>query len=374
MRITRVDAYPLVYVEPNDCNSTRHLLLVRVEGASGMCGWGEAVTIWPEPTLAAAEIVRGGLAQVVLGREVEDVEALWLAQRDHMWWYGDTGLACFALSAVDMALWDLKGKALGQPLHRLLGGKVTDRVRACASSHPNKATIDAMAAELAGMAAEGYTALKVGFGKKGDARLGQDMRRDLDFVAAVRSAIGPDVDFMVDIGYKVRYEVMQAVRVTRAFEQHGIRWIEDPLPYEDWDGYLRLRDAIQTPIATGERLWRVADYQHLIERGIGDIILVDAGRAEGVTGWQRVSRLLHAVGRHVNAHAWSGAVLTAASLHLTATAPNHIIFELKPKQSPVQFDLVDHPVEQRGGWVEVRDTPGIGVEVNESALQRHLMK
>jgi len=374
MRITRLDAYPLVYVEPNDCNSTRHLLLVRVEGASGMCGWGEAVTIWPEPTLAAAEIVRGGLAQVVLGREVEDVEALWLAQRDHMWWYGDTGLACFALSALDTALWDLKGKALGQPLHRLLGGKVTDRVRACASSHPNKATIDAMAAELAGMAAEGYTALKVGFGKKGDARLGQDMHRDLDFVAAVRSAIGPDVDFMVDIGYKVRYEVMQAVRVTRRFEQYGIRWIEDPLPYEDWDGYLRLRDAIQTPIATGERLWRVADYQHLIERGIGDIILVDAGRAEGVTGWQRVSRLLHAASRHVNAHAWSGAVLTAASLHLTATAPNHIIFELKPKQSPVQFELVDRPVEQHGGWVEVRDTPGIGVEVNEAALQRHLMK
>ncbi len=374
MRITRVDAYPLVYVEPNDCNSTRHLLLVRAEGASGMCGWGEAVTIWPEPTLAAVEIVRGGLAQVVLGREVEDVEALWLAQRDHMWWYGDTGLACFALSALDMALWDLKGKALGQPLHRLLGGKVTDRVRACASSHPNKATIDAMAAELAGMAAEGYTALKVGFGKKGDARLGQDARRDLDFVAAVRSAIGPDIDFMVDIGYKVRYEVMQAVRVTRGFEQYGIRWIEDPLPYEDWDGYLRLRDAIQTPIATGERLWRVADYQHLIERGIGDIILVDAGRAEGVTGWQRVSRLLHAAGRHVNAHAWSGAVLTAASLHLTATAPNHIIFELKPKQSPVQFDLVDRPVEQHGGWVEVRDTPGIGVEVDEAALQRHLMK
>ena len=231
-----------------------------------------------------------------------------------------------------------------------------------------------MAAELAGMAAEGYTALKVGFGKKGDARLGQDMRRDLDFVAAVRAAIGPDVDFMVDIGYKVRYEVMQAVRVTRGFEQHGIRWIEDPLPYEDWDGYLRLRDAIQTPIATGERLWRVADYQHLIERGIGDIILVDAGRAEGVTGWERVSRLLHAASRHVNAHAWSGAVLTAASLHLTATAPNHIIFELKPKQSPVQFELVDRPVEQHGGWVEVRDTPGIGVEVNEAALQRHLMR
>lgn len=374
MRINRVDAFPLAYTEPNDCDSTRHLLLVRVEGASGVCGWGEAVTIWPEPTLAAAEIVRDGLAAVVLGREVEDVEALWLAQRDHMWWYGDSGIGCFALSALDMALWDLKGKALGQPLHRLLGGKVTERVRACASSHPNKATIDALAAELADMAGQGYTALKVGFGKKGAARLGQDMRRDLDFVAAVRAAIGPDVDFMVDIGYKVRYEVMQAVRVVCGFEQHGIRWIEDPLPYEDWDGYLRLRDAIQTPIATGERLWTVNDYRRLIERGIGDIVLVDAGRAEGVTGWQRVSRLLHAAGRHVNAHAWSGAVLTAASLHLTATAPNHIIFELKPKQSPVQFDLVDRPVEQHGGWVEVRDTPGIGVEVDEAALQRHLMR
>jgi L-alanine-DL-glutamate epimerase-like enolase superfamily enzyme len=107
---------------------------------------------------------------------------------------------------------------------------------------------------------------------------------------------------------------------------------------------------------------------------VGDIILVDAGRAEGVTGWQRVGKMLQAANRHVNAHAWSGAVLTAASLHLTAASPNHIVFELKPKPSPMQYDLVDCPIEQKGGWVEVPDTPGIGVEVNEDALRNHLMK
>jgi L-alanine-DL-glutamate epimerase-like enolase superfamily enzyme len=239
-----VDAFPLFYTEPNDCDSTRHLLLTRVEGEGGAVGWGEAVTIWPEATLAAAAIVTGGLRSVVLGRDALDVEALWWAMKDHTWWYGDGGIAYFALSALDMAVWDLKGKALGLPLHRLLGGKVVDRVRACASSHPREAQVDAMARELAGHVAQGFSAVKVGYGKKGDARLGQDAQRDLTFVKAAREAIGDGVDLMIDIGYKIRYEVTQAIQITRAYEQYGIRWIEDPLPIDDWEGYLRLRDAI----------------------------------------------------------------------------------------------------------------------------------
>jgi L-alanine-DL-glutamate epimerase-like enolase superfamily enzyme len=374
MRITRVEAFPLAYTEPNDCNSTRHLLLVRAEGEGGAAGWGEAVTIWPEATLAAAEIVRSGLAPVVTGRDAEDVAGAWAAMHEQSWWYGDGGIANFSLSAIDMALWDLKGKAFGQPLHQLLGGKVVDRVRACASSHPHHADIELMAAELADYVSEGYTAVKVGYGKKGEAHLGQNPRRDLHFVKTSREAIGDDIDFMIDIGYKIRYDVEHAIKITRAYEEHHIRWIEDPLPIDDWDGYLQMRAAIDTPIATGERQWTVSSYQKMIQRGVGDIILVDAGRAEGVTGWLRVSKMLQAAGRTINAHAWSGAVLTAASLHLTACSPNHIVFELKPKPSPMQYDLVDCPIEQHGGWVDVPDTPGIGVEVKEANLRKHLMK
>lgn len=320
MRIKRIDAFPIAYPEPNDRDNVRTLLLARVESNTGFVGWGEGITIWPEAALAAARVVDRGLAPVLLGQDPMEINARWHDMKGQVWWYGEGGIASFALSALDMALWDLKGRALGLPLHQLLGGKLRDRLRACASSHPSKSGIDEMAAEIAGFVAQGYTAVKVGFGKKGEARLGQDPARDLAFVAATRAAIGDDVDFMVDIGYKVRWEVAQAIRMVREMECYRIRWIEDPLPKDDWDGYHRLQAAIATPIATGEREWTVEGYRRLIQAGIGEIILVDPGRVDGITGFQEVSRMVGLAGRHVNAHSWAGALNTAASIHLTACA------------------------------------------------------
>ena len=133
----------------------------------------------------------------------------------------------------------------------------------------------------------------------------------------------------------------------RAFEAYAIRWIEDPLPADDWEGYRRLRDAIQTPIATGEREWTLAGYRRLIEQGIGDILLVDPGRVDGVTGFHQVSQMLALAHRHVNAHSWSSALNTAASVHLTAVAANYIVMELKPLPSPMQHELVREPIAQQ---------------------------
>ena len=180
------------------------------------------------------------------GRDPCDNDALFQPMKDHCWWYGDTGMAKFAISALDIALWDLKGKALGVPIHKLLGGKLHDRLRACASTHPSKATIaETWRASWPAHAANGYTAVKVGFGKKGEARLGSTWQRDIAYVAAVREAIGTGVDFMVDIGNTVRWEVTQASAWCARFEHYNLRWIEDPLRTDDWEGYPQLRDAIR---------------------------------------------------------------------------------------------------------------------------------
>jgi len=192
---------------------------------------------------------------VPLGRHPTETPALYRLIKDHCWWYGDTGMATFAISAIDIALWDLKGKALGLPIHNLLGGKLHSKLRACASTHPSKASLDDLAKELADHAAAGYTAVKVGFGKMGEAALGLDEKRDIEYVRKVREAIGPNVDFMVDLGKKTRWDYAMGVRMSREFEKYGLRWIEDPFQPTNLEAYKHLRESIQTQVATGEREW-----------------------------------------------------------------------------------------------------------------------
>lgn len=372
MQIKRIEAFPLRYPEPNDNHHLRYITLVRLETDTGLVGWGECIAQWPEAALAVKVIVERGLAPLLLGRDPQETEVLWQLMKEQTWWYGEGGIASFALSALDVALWDLRGKAVGLPLYRLLGGKIHERLRACASTHPNKATIAALAQELAGYAQEGYTALKVGFGKRGDAHLGEDPKRDIAFVQATREAIGDDVDFMIDVGHKIRWDVAHAIRMTREFERFNIRWIEEPLRRDDFEGYLRLRNAIQTSIATGEQEWTVGAYQRLIGAGIADIIMVDPGRAEGITGFLKVIHLTAQAHQFFNAHTWSSAINTAASLHLTASAPHYIVMELKPIPNPMQHELVTQPIVQKQGWIDIPQGPGLGVEVDERVVAKYL--
>jgi len=371
MKITKVEAFPLRYPEPNDHNNIRHIMLVRVETDDGLVGWGEAITMWQEASRAAKIIVEEGMRPLLLGRDPRDTYAIWLAMKEHCWWYGHGGIASFAVSALDIAMWDLKGKALNVPVHQLLGGKLTNKLRACVSTHPSKSSITDMADELAEYAKQGFTAIKCGFGKKGDANLGFDHKRDIAFTKAVREAAGPNVDFMVDYGHTVRMDVMAAIRLGRAYEEIGIRWFEDPLRTWDWDGYAQLRAAIGTQICTGEDLWTPNDFYRMIKSGVADIYMIDPGRSEGITGYWKVQEMTAHENRYINAHAWSSAIITAASVHLTAATPNHIVIELKPYKNPMQHELVKEPFEQKDGYVAVPDRPGLGVEVDEAVVKKY---
>lgn len=359
------------YPEPNDHNNTRYILLVRVETDDGLVGWGEAITMWPEASRAAKIIVEEGMQPILLDRNPCDTYALWLAMKEKSWWYGHGGIASFAVSALDIAMWDLKGKALNAPLHQLLGGALTHKLRACVSTHPSKSSITDMADELAEYAKQGFTAIKCGFGKKGEANLGYDGKRDLAFVKAMREAAGPQVDFIVDYGHPVRMDVMQAIRMAQAYEEVGIRWLEDPLRTWDWDGYAQSRAAVKTPICTGEDLWTINDFHRLIKTGSVDILMIDPGRSEGITGYWKVQEMTAHENRYINAHAWSSAIITAASVHLTAAAPNHIVMEIKPFRNPMQHELVKEPFEMKEGFITVPDKPGLGVEVDEAVVKKY---
>jgi L-alanine-DL-glutamate epimerase-like enolase superfamily enzyme len=374
IQISRVQCFPLRYPESHDSNKPRYIALVKVEASDGTFGWGECISQWPEAALAVKVIVDRGLAPLIEHKDAFDIRGLWELMRRHSTWYGAGGIASFAISAVDMALYDLKGKALGVPVYQLLGGKVRSRFRAVASIIFDTVDTKGTAAEFQGYCSRGYTAVKGGWGKSAETAFGLDPARDLRLVKDVREAIGPDVAFMLDVGTHVKWDVAHAIRMTRRFEEYGIYWIEEPLPHYDFDGHRQLRNAIQTLIATGEKGATVLDFQAMIDAHVGDILMPDVGKAEGITG---VKQIIEACARKsigYNPHSWSSALNTAASLHLCASVPNTNVFELKPNPNPMQHELVEDPIDQQAGEVAVPEKPGLGVTVREEAVRRYLFE
>ena len=374
MIIESIEAFPLHYPEPHDSGNSRYVTIVKLTASGGLVGWGECICQFPEAALATKVIVDAGLAPLLKDQDPRDTERLWQAMRDRSWWYGNGGIASFAVSAIDMALWDAKGKALGVPLYELLGGKRTTRLRACASVIFDTENLEATHAEFAGYVARGYTAVKGGWGKSRAASFGLDPKRDLAVVSTIRQAIGPAVDFVVDVGTHVKWTSAHAIRMARAFEPYDLFWIEEPLPQDDIEGYARLRQAVPTRIATGEKEWTLRAFKTLIEAGAVDIVMPDAGKAEGVTGFKKIIDFAAAHGIGFTPHSWSSAINTAAAAHLFASAANGVVFELKPNPSPMQHELITKPIEQHDGYVEVPAGPGLGITVNEDVIARYLMR
>lgn len=370
-RIEAVKAIPIAYPEPNDNGAIRNLCLVRVTTDGGLVGWGEAVTMWPEATRATADIV-DGLAELLIGRSVTENEALWREMRAHTWWYGHGGgLSSFAIAALDIALWDLKGKALDTPLVDLLGGAVRERLPAIASCHAFKPTIEELADEARDWVESGYQGVKVGFGKRGDARLGVDHERDVAYVEALRHAVGPTASIMIDVGVTVQWDLATATRRAHAFEEYTVDWLEEPLGGWDPQGYAELKAKTTVKIAYGEREWRPSGYQRLLDTGTVDVVGVDPGRAEGVSGFRRVAELVDLSGRTVNAHAWSSPIVTAASLAVSFSTPACRLFECKPIANPIQDDMVASPIHPVDGWMRPLEKPGLGIDIDEAIVEQY---
>jgi L-alanine-DL-glutamate epimerase-like enolase superfamily enzyme len=372
VKIVDVRAYPLRYPEPHDSNKLRCVTLVRVEADDGTIGWGECISQWPEAALAVKVIVDRGFAPLLKTRDPFQIRALWELMREHSTWYGTGGIATFALSAIDMALYDLKGKALGVPVYELLGGLVNQRLRACASIIVDMEDLEATAREFAGYVERGYTAIKGGWGKNPNTAFGLDAERDLLLVKTVRAAVPKEVSFVVDVGTHVKWDVAHAITMTRRFEEYDIFWIEEPLARDDFEGHRRLRSSTRTLLATGEKEWTVRAFKRLIDAGVADILMPDVGKAEGITGVKTIieaARLKHVF---YNPHSWSSGINTAASLHLCASTTNIIVFELKPNPNPMQHELIENPIEQVNGYVAVPNEPGLGVRVREEVVEKYL--
>lgn len=368
MRIADMAAHVLRYRDPNDHSTFRMTLLVRTRTSDGIVGWGEGIAMWPEACKATATIIEEGFFPLLKEAGDITVEQAWQMMRTQSWWYGEGGIASMALSAVDMSLWDITGKEKGKPLFELFGGAVHDALPANASCHVNKATLEDCVEEVEGYFERGFNSVKLGLGKKGLSPIGQDPDMVVRFVRMLRETLGAQAEILVDVGNGIDWDRETGIDVARRLEALGIGWIEEPFYPTRYDDYKALKAAVSTPIASGEREYTLTGYRRLVETGAVDVFGVDPARAEGITGFRRVDALLREHGKTINAHAWSTAITTAASLHLSIASPAARIFEFKPHPVIVQNELVDEPIAMRDGVARPPLRPGLGIEVDEKVV------
>ncbi len=349
----------------------RGACLVEIVGEDGNSGWGEAFG----PARLTAPIVEY-YKPLLIGEDALATERHWQNLYNRLRDHGQKGLAIEALSAVDIALWDLKARHFGVPVYALLGGPLRTRVEAYATGFYRKRPDGAknsdpfayLLAEAQERVAQGFTGikLKLGFGLEGDIRL----------CHAVRRAIGDKVAIMVDANHA--YDATAAIALGRRIEELGIAWFEEPVPPEDRGGYREVKAALKIPIAGGEAEFTRWGFRDLVaERGV-DILQPDVCAAGGISETKKIADMANAFGVRVNPHVWGTAVGLAASLQLIAALPHNPpglhpiepLLEFDQSEHPIRMAVATEPIVQKDGWVAVPDGPGLGIEIDRAVLDR----
>ncbi|MGH9161522.1 MAG: mandelate racemase/muconate lactonizing enzyme family protein [Vicinamibacteraceae bacterium] len=380
MNITNVEVLvlksPGLYRSPEGAEESpgpTYMGLVKVSTDAGLTGYSDMETsplvakaaveapTWGESDKAAFD----GLASLIVGENPLEVERLWYKMYRGSIYYGRRGAAMQAISAIDIALWDLIGKFYQQPIHLLLGAKWRDRVRAYASTL-FRPTPQAMREAASRYVDQGFSAVKFGWGVFGD-----DPSRDVRLVEAARDALGPSRDLLVDTGWFVERTPKQAIQVVRALEPYRPYFIEELLHPEDYDGYRQLASRVDTLIACGEQEATEWGFRQLIERARVDVLQPDLTRCGGFTAARKIVHMAETANVLVIPHSWSSDLLTAASLHLNAFQRRAVFVEFNTSQGPLSRELVREPLRLVDGCLPVPSGPGLGVDVNEATIKRY---
>ncbi|WOH80378.1 mandelate racemase/muconate lactonizing enzyme family protein [Bradyrhizobium sp. BEA-2-5] len=373
MKITRVRTYILhsalsqPFASSRAWYDTRTAMLVEIETDQGIIGWGECYG----PARMTAAVV-DSVASWLIGQDPLRTDHLWqmiyAGLRDH----GQKGVVIEGLSGIDIALWDIKGKHFGVPVHQLLGGAQRTELVAYATGllrrradHSNRY----LAEEAAGYVAEGFSAvkLKVGFG----------LEDDVATIRLVREAIGPTVQLMVDANHA--YDSIAAIRLGRMIEHHDIGWFEEPVPPEDIAGYRAVKAALSIPIAGGECEFTRFGFRELFVSRALDIAQPDTCAAGGLSECKKIADMAETFGLRCIPHVWGTGIAIAASLHLLAVLPSNTPPSLRPIAPMLEFDRTEYPlrqailtepIEHTRGIVPVPEGAGLGIEVDRKALVR----
>lgn len=348
---------------------TRGSCIVEIETTDGIVGWGECYG----PSAVAKAYIDTQFAPRIVGRDAFDVEVIWEDLYNRIKDYGGRGMATSALSGLDIALWDIIGKSVDKPIHKLIGGAFRTEVKAYATGlyfiDMNR-LIEEAVEEAKHFVAEGFTAVKMKIGL-GDNKL--DIRR----VAAVREAVGPGIRLMVDANHCMT--VPQAIRIGRELEALDIDWFEEPISPEDVDGYVEVTRALDMAVAGGENEFTRWGFRDLVVRKAMDIVQPDVCAAGGISECRKIATLAAAHGVECVPHAWGSAIGLAATLHFIAALPDQPpslrpippMLEFEQCENPFRDQLSREQIVQVKGIVQIPTGAGLGIEVQRSVLDRY---
>lgn len=359
MKITSHDATALNIPEddplanmPEEAGRTRPIVILRLGTDNGIEGIG--VTFYGGGMTGSLKVAVEELAALTIGEDPLRIEHIVAKLRNGT---GDScgpgGIFTLALSVIDIALWDIKGKALDQPLWKLLGGH-RDRVPTYASGALRRGLTDDQAQRAARtLADKGFTEMKTQMALPGNPTIADEIRR----VTLVREAIGPDLKLMCDINQRWRPE--QAIDIGHRVEDVGLFWLEDVTTHDDYQGLARVTAALKTPIAGGEYVWGIAPFRQMIEARSVDIVMVDILRAGGVTQFMKIAGMAEAFNLPVVSH-----VMPEILVHLIAACPNGLTVEYMPWM----LSLYEETPTVENGMLVLPEKPGLGLKFDEKAV------
>ena len=368
MKITDVKAIILKLPEISSAaDGTQDDLIIIVETDEGICGYGEVDTApYVGKAVVDAYMSHGtcyGLREIVVGADPFDYEQIWNDMWSKTYYYGRSGPVMHVMSGIDMAIWDIMGKAVGKPVHKLLGGSYTEKVRPYASAlMPDKQDeVKRMTEKYSSM---GYPAIKFGWGP-----LGYDVKSDLKLIETARKAGGDKMEIMIDIGK--RYRLKQAMYVAKALEQLNIYWLEEPLPAEDLEGYKRLTESTTMKIATGEEESGRLAFNRLMNETHIDIIQPDISRCGGLTEAKKIASTASDNNIMLVPHAFKTGILVAATIQFIAALPHTPFLEFSVTESAIRKELLENPFVQKDGFIDVPSAPGLGIGLNPEVIRKY---
>ncbi|GAA3698408.1 mandelate racemase/muconate lactonizing enzyme family protein [Nonomuraea antimicrobica] len=385
MKIVDVKCHVLLDPDYNigATSSAQDDIVVEIITDEGLIGIGESdVNPWIARACIEApgtHTMGRGITELLIGRDPLDVEAIWEELYVGTAMNGRRGAVIHAIGAVDMALHDLRGKALGKPCHQLLGGAVRDRVTPYASLQPDQSSFDSYKASLVEWALKaqglGFVAAKLEVtlaGAYAHLGLNAEVERMAEVIEAVRGAVGPDMTLMVDAQYSFT-DADSCLAAIREWEPYDVYFLETPLPSDDVEGYARLVAEQPIPIAQGEWLATRFEFEELLRRGAVSVVQPDIGRVGGLTEASRVVRAATDANVPVVPHIWKTGISIAAGIHLAATTESIPFLEFLPRDlssSNLRRSLIVDDFTMDEGRLVVPSTPGLGIELDRDALER----
>jgi L-alanine-DL-glutamate epimerase-like enolase superfamily enzyme len=375
MKITKVEAIPIRQKEEikliND--SAQDGIIIKVYTDEGIVGYGEVdsspLVVKAVIEAPASHRICCGLAEVVVGEDPFEVEKIWEKMYLASMFYGRRGVVIHAMSGIDIAIWDIIGKALNMPLYKVLGGSFRDKVRAYASTLMPYTPRESYE-ETRKCCEAGYTAVKLGWGG-----FEQGMRENIALIKAAREAAGPDIDLMFDLGFIPSadnpIDAASRIQLAKSIEQYDPYWIEEPLYPDDLEGYRKLSEAVNIRIACGENASTIYGFKQLIDIAGVSILQPDITRCGGITQARKIAALAAANHLTVVPHAWSSGIVIAASLHIIASIPNSCLLEYLIWENPIRKEMLVEDILVKDGYAAIPEGPGLGIEINDQAIEKY---